>query len=273
MLAQLSAIAALLSTAQAVAANFRVFDSTAYTNTSVGYGSSNINWIPNYVCSPLVQGGALPSAAQWQAIVLDWNVYPGYPLVLDCENIYLTSASTADHNLEVMKTLQTWAADVLPEGQIIGWYGLSGNTAASLYGHYRSLIANHSAHAFFPSAYTFSSSLSTWNTSLNTVIGKIKAIDTSVPVWPFMWPQYHNSPYDFYSVDLWQSQLQALTANKDVNGFVIWGGKNHQVCGDACQAIAGKQPWLSAARSYLKALYGVYGGQPQRSGGQIFTGA
>jgi len=271
MLAQLSVVAALLNTV--VAANFRVFDSTAYTNTSVGYGSSNINWIPNYVCSPLVEGGALPSAAQWQAIVLDWNIYPGYPLVLDCENIYLTSASTADHNLEVMKTLQTWAADVLPEGQIIGWYGLSGNTAASLYGHYRSLIANHSAHAFFPSAYTFSSSLSTWNTSLNTVIGKIKAIDTSVPVWPFMWPQYHNSPYDFYSVDLWQSQLQALTANKDVNGFVIWGGKNHQVCGDACQAIAGKQPWLSAARSYLKALYGVYGGQPQRSGGQIFTGA
>jgi hypothetical protein len=253
--------------------NFRVFDSTAYTNTSIGYGASSINWIPNYVCSPLVANGTLPSASTWQSIVLEWNVYPGYPLVLDCENIYLSSSSTADHNLLAMKTLQTWAAQVLPRDQIIGWYGLSGNTAASLYGHYRDLIANHSNHAFFPSAYTFSSSLASWNTSLNGVIAKIKTIDASLPVWPFMWPQYHNSPYDFYPVDLWESQLEVLTGNADVNGYVIWGGKNHQVCGDACQAIAGKNPWLSATRTYLRGLYGVYGETPQKEGGQLFTGA
>lgn len=272
MLKNLLTLSSLLGSALS-ASNFRVFDSTAYTNTSIGYGASNINWIPNYVCSPLVAAGALPSSSAWKSIVLEWNIYPGYPLVLDCENIYLSSASTADHNLEVMKTLQTWAAQVLPNDQIIGWYGLAGNTIPSLYPQYRSLIANHSNHAFFPSAYTFSSSLGTWNTSLNDVLGKAKDIDASIPVWPFTWPQYHNSPYSFYPVDLWSSQLDVLTGNQDVNGFIVWGGKNHQVCGDACQAIAGKQPWLNATRTYLKGLYGVYGGTPQKQGGQLFTGA
>lgn len=271
MLAKLVTCAAVLF-GSALGSNFRVFDSTAYVNTTIGYGASNINWIPNYVCSPLVQGGALPSAEQWKSIVLEWNVYPGYPLVLDCENIYLSSASTADRNLQVMSTLQTWAAQVLPEGQIIGWYGLSGNTIPQLYGHYRSLIANHSDHAFFPSAYTFSSSLATWNNSLNSVLGIIKTIDASLPVYPFTWPQYHNSPYDFFSVQLWESELNVLSNNKNLNGFIVWGGKNHQVCGDACQAIAGKQPWLNATRTYLKALYGIYNGQPQKEGAQLFTG-
>ena len=263
---------ALIGTS-AAAANFRVFDSTSYTNTTIGYGASNINWIPDYVCSPLVQDGALPTKDNWQSIVLEWSAYPGYPLVLDCENVYLTSASTADHNLEAMKTLQTWAAQVLPKGQIIGWYGLSGNTATSLYGHYRDLIANHSAHAFFPSAYTFSSSIGSWNTSLNTVIGKIKDIDASIPAWPFVWPQYHDSPYAFFSVELWENELQILTANTNVNGFVVWGGKNHHVCGDACQAVAGTNPWLNATRQYLANLYGVYSGNAQRAGVQAFTGA
>ncbi|KAH0597422.1 hypothetical protein MHUMG1_04800 [Metarhizium humberi] len=271
MLAKILTLSSFLGSAIS-ANNFRVFDSTAYTNTSIGYGTSNINWIPNYVCSPLVANNAIPSAEAWQSIVLEWNIYPGYPLVLDCENIYLTSPSTADHNLEVMKTLQTWAAQVLPSDQIIGWYGLSGNTAASLYGHYQGLIANHSAHAFFPSAYTFSSSLSTWNASLNSVLAKIKAIDASLPVYPFTWPQYHGSPYAFYPVGLWESQLDVLTGNQDINGFVIWGGKNHQVCGDACQASAGKNPWLEATRTYLKDLYGIYDGASQKQGGQLFTG-
>lgn len=268
---RLPAMAALLGAA--MGASFRVFDSTAYTNTSIDYGSSNINWIPNYVCSPLVRGGSLPSAAEWQAIVLEWNVYPGYPLVLECESLYLDSASTADGHLEAMKRLQTWAARVLPEGQIIGWYGLAGNTAAPLYGHYRSLIANHSSHAFFPSAYTFSGSLGAWNASLHAVMGKIKAIDASLPVWPFVWPQYHGSPYAFYDVRLWRAQLRVLTGDAAVSGFVVWGGKNHQVCDDGCQAAVGRQPWLQATRAHLKDLYGVYGAKPQRDGGQLFSGA
>ncbi|KAL3493986.1 hypothetical protein BJX62DRAFT_234844 [Aspergillus germanicus] len=254
----------------ALASPFRVFDNTAYTNTSIGYGTSNINWIPAYVCNPLTKGGVLPSEEAWKEIVLQWNVYPGYPLVLDCEAIYLTSTSTADRYLEIMSTLQTWAAEVVPADQIIGWYGLSGNTLSSLYGHYRSLIANHSSHAFFPSAYTFTSSLTSWNTSLVSLLAKIKQIDDTLPVWPYMWPQYHGN-YSFYPVDLWEKQLDALAGNPDVDGFVIWGGKNHAVCDDECQAVAGQQPWLEATRSWLVELYGLYTGGSGREGAQVFA--
>ncbi|KAM3504259.1 hypothetical protein MY11210_008417 [Beauveria gryllotalpidicola] len=254
------------------ASPFFVFDSTAYTNTTIGFGTSNINWIPAYVCDPLVADGALPTRQDWQGIVAQWAVYPGYPLVLDCENIYLDSAETADANLATMQTLQTWAAAVLPAGQIIGWYGLAGNTPEALYEYYQALIANHSSHAFFPSAYTFSDSLSTWSDALDTVLAQSKAINGTLPVWPFMWPQYHNSPYSFYPVSLWQSQLQALEGNADVDGFVVWGGKNHDVCDDACQNVAGEQPWLNATRSFLEELYGIFNQSPERSGRQEFVG-
>ncbi|KAL4862066.1 hypothetical protein BDV12DRAFT_203405 [Aspergillus spectabilis] len=261
---------ALLSAANAaVRSDFRVFDNTAYTNTSIGYGTTNINWIPAYVCNPLTSGGVLPSEDMWKNIVLQWNIYPGYPLVLDCEDLYFTSTSTADLNLDLLSTLQTWAAQVVPPNQIIGWYGLSGNTLPSLYDHYRSLIANHTNHAFFPSAYTFTGSLATWNNSLTSVLNAIKTIDSTLPVWPYTWPQYHRN-YSFFPVDLWQNELKALARNSYVDGFVIWGGKNHAVCNDACQATAGQQAWLNATRTYLTELYGLYGAEPERKGVQNF---
>ncbi|KAJ5762905.1 hypothetical protein N7533_001586 [Penicillium manginii] len=252
------------------ASTFHVFDNTAYTNTSIGYGSSNINWIPAYVCNPLTEGGVLPSADIWKAIVLEWNVYPSYPLVLDCEDLYFTSTSTADLYLEIMSTLQTWAADVIPEGQIIGWYGLSGNTISSLYDHYRSLISNYTNHAFFPSAYTFSDSISTWNKSLTSVVNVINTIDNTLPIWPYTWPQYHGN-YSFIPEDLWQRELEALASNSNLDGFVVWGGKNHVVCDDACQSIAGDEPWLNITREYLNTLYGIYSGVAQKSGSQLFN--
>ncbi|PMB67701.1 hypothetical protein BM221_005869 [Beauveria bassiana] len=136
-------LAAILAISRLASASpLFVFDSTAYTNTTIGFGTSHINWIPAYVCNPLVADGALPTQQAWQRIVTPWAVHPGYPLVLDCENIYLKSAETADANLATMQTLQTWAAAVLPrEGQIIGWYGLAGNTPPARFGHYRALIA------------------------------------------------------------------------------------------------------------------------------------
>lgn len=265
----LASAAALDPPAKRCSSQFRVFDNTAYTNVSVGYGTTNINWIPDYVCSPLTTGGALPSAQEWKSAVLQWNVYPGYPLVLDCENLYFSDESTADRYLEMLSTLQTWAADVVPTGQIIGWYGLPENTIPQLYGHYRRLIANHTKHAFFPSAYTFSDSLPKWNDSLNSVVKTIKAIDDTLPIWPYTWPQYHNN-YTFFPVDLWKRELDILAGHEDINGFVVWGGKNHQVCNDSCQASAGQQPWLAATREFLIKLYGIYNGRPERIGAQTF---
>ncbi|TQB73018.1 hypothetical protein MPDQ_006268 [Monascus purpureus] len=269
MLSNLTLFATLATGALVHGAQFRVFDNTAYTNTSIGYGATPINWIPAYVCNPLTKGSVLPPAETWKAIVREWNIHPGYPLVLDCENIYFTSTENADQNLEIMSALQTWAADVVSPNQIIGWYGLSGNTIPAMYGHYRSLIANYSRHAFFPSAYTFTDSFDDWEKKLDSVVGVIKEINGSLPVWPYTWPQYHNN-YTFFPVDLWERELQALAENEDLDGFVIWGGKNHAVCNDACQATAGQQPWLNTTRSFLSDLYGLFNGLAKREGAQVF---
>ncbi|KAM3543496.1 hypothetical protein ARSEF1564_003548 [Beauveria bassiana] len=224
-------LAAILAISRLASASpLFVFDSTAYTNTTIGFGTSHINWIPAYVCNPLVADGALPTQQAWQRIVTPWAVHPGYPLVLDCENICLKSAATADANLATI------------------------------------------SHALFPSAYTFSGSFDEWRERLGTVIAQSKAIDGALPVWPFVWPQYHNSPFAFYPVSLWQSQLRALEGHEDVDGFVVWGGKNHAVCNDACQRIAGEQPWLEATRSFLGELYGIFNQSPERSGRQAFVG-
>jgi hypothetical protein len=263
-------VAILTTFGLTLGSTFRVFDNTAYANTSIGYGSTNINWIPAYVCNPLTEGGTLPTEDDWKSIVQEWNIYPSYPLVLDCEDLYFDDESTADLYLEIMSTLQTWAADMIPRGQIIGWYGLPGNTAPTLYDHYRSLIANYSNHAFFPSAYTFSDDLSTWNNSLNSVIEIIKTIDRSLPIWPYTWPQYHGN-YSFIPGDLWESELKVLVDNEDLDGFVIWGGENHAVCDNACQNVAGEEPWLNITRNYLDTLYGIEGGDPQKSGAQLFS--
>ncbi|RMZ84378.1 hypothetical protein DV738_g614, partial [Chaetothyriales sp. CBS 135597] len=253
-----------------LACAFRVFDNTAYTNTSIGYGTTNINWIPNYVCRPLVANGALPDADLWKAIVRQWAVYPTYPLVLDCEDLYLNNGSTVADHLARLSALQTWAAQVLPHGSLIGWYGLAGNTPPAYYSYYQELIANHSNTAFFPSAYTYTSSFATWESSLASVIAQTQAINSSLPVLPYTWPQYHEN-YTFFPVPLWQQELTHLASSNDIDGFVIWGGKNHAVCNDTCQATAGQQPWLNATRAFLSTLYGIYNGKPVKSGGQLFV--
>jgi hypothetical protein len=65
--------------------------------------------------------------------------------------------------------------------------------------------------------------------------------------------------------------LEALASNEHVDGFVIWGGKNHAVCNDACQIVAGKEPWLNITRIYLDNLYGIYGSEVKETGAQLFN--
>lgn len=95
----------------------------------------------------------------------------------------------------------------------------------------------------------------------------IKEINGSLPIWPYTWPQYHNNN-TLSPLDLWERKLQALAENGDLDGFVIWGGKNHAVCNDACQATAGQQPWLNTTRSFLSDLYDLFNGLAKREGVQ-----
>ncbi|MDR6733828.1 hypothetical protein [Sphingobacterium sp. 2149] len=70
----------------------------------------------------------------------------------------------------------------------------------------------------FPSFYTRNKNMELWNWVKEQQISKLKALDPSIPVYGFMWPQYWNS--EFLSGSDWAYQLESLY--KICDGVVIW---------------------------------------------------
>ncbi|MER5864822.1 discoidin domain-containing protein [Kitasatospora sp. NPDC002040] len=236
---------------------FTLYDNTAYASAAIGHGAVRANLVPNYTCTPLVAGNALPTEAQWKAIVVAANVNPAAPLVLDCESLYLTgSAANAANHLQRLAQLQSWARAVTGPEQTIGWYGLLGNTAVAHRPLYQQLIQQAGPTAFFPSAYTFSANETSWSSTLTGNLATAAAIAPGVPVYPYVWPQYHqgSSPdslsLGFVPAAQWSYQLATLH-DLGLTGAVVWGGSNTTVCDPACQAAAGSQGWLPQTRSFL----------------------
>ncbi|WP_055585890.1 discoidin domain-containing protein [Peterkaempfera griseoplana] len=260
----LSALLCLAAPATPAAASaapgFTVFDNTSYTSASLGNGAVVTNLVPNSVCSPLVQSGALPTQAQWQQIVQTYDTHPGGPLVLDCESLYLTgTATTAAKHYSQLAQLQSWARQVEPD-QLIGWYGLLGNTDSAYNSSYQQLIAQDPHTAFFPSAYTFSTSEETWDSTLSTNVTHAAAIDANIPVYPYIWPQYHqgSSPSSlsltFVPAAQWSFELATLH-EVGIAGAVVWGGLSTSgTCDATCESQAGSGGWFSATKSFLQSL-------------------
>ncbi|GLW70981.1 hypothetical protein Kpho02_32800 [Kitasatospora phosalacinea] len=253
----LAATAALLPLAPQpahAATGFTLYDDTAYATAVVGHGAVPANLVPNRVCTPLVAGGALPAEADWKALVAQYDTHADAPLVLDCESLYLTgTAATAADHLNRLATLQSWARQVAPN-QLIGWYGLLGNTATAHQGLYRQLIAQDRNTAFFPSAYTYATGYDSWLATLKANLATAAQIDPALPVLPYIWPQYHDGTgalsLTWVPAAQFAFQLAALH-DLGLPGAVIWGGSNPAVCDAACQNGAGSQGWLPATRAFL----------------------
>jgi hypothetical protein len=242
--------------AHAITPDFTLFDDTAYTSATIGHGAVSANIVPNSTCTPLVTGGAMPTQAQWRSIVEADDVNTSAPLVLDCESLYLTgSATTAAANLADLEQLQAWAIAVAP-GQTIGWYGMIGNTDSAYYSDYQQLLSQDPNPAFFPSAYTFSTDESTWVSTLSSDLTEATAIDPSVPVYPYVWPQYHEAAtpasiaLTFIPANQFSFEL-ATIHDLGLTGAVIWGGSNPSTCDSTCESEAGSEDWLPATQSYL----------------------
>ncbi|MFB7513505.1 discoidin domain-containing protein [Streptomyces sp. NPDC056144] len=260
LLTAVLAIAALALPAPAQAATgFTLYDNTNYASTTIGGTSVVSGFVPNRVCTPLVANGGLPGENEWKTIVQSYNRNTGGPLVLDCETLYLNSTTTAADHYARLLQLQTWAREVAP-GQVIGWYGLLGNTTSANYPYYRKLIAADPNTAFFPSLYTYSTNETSWNSTLTANSAKAKAVDPAVPLLPYIWPQYHggSSPssldYTFVPAAQWSVQL-ATIRGLGLPGAVVWGGwPISETCNNACQAAAPTAGWLAATRAFLDDL-------------------
>lgn len=268
MLAKIFTIAALLGSAFSLNHKFTVFDATEYPNMTIGYGTSPINHVPDYECDPLLKKG-LPSEKDWKKLIEKFALFPGYPMQLDCQGI-LEPHGINEDNTQVMKTLQTWSAQVLPNNTIIGWFNLIEHTNVTNSRFYLDIIANYSNQAFFPAPILWDAVLKSWKRRITLQVGVAKNLGPELPLWPVLL-----TPIDDMAriwVDNWKKQIEWLIENVAVNGFVVRGPGSYLPCVEDCLDRAPKSRWLRALRQRLTKLYGLYGDVPQREGAQVFTG-
>lgn len=76
----------------------------------------------------------------------------------------------------------------------------------------------------FPSLYTFYDNLPEWQAAARGVLQEARQYGK--PVYPFLWPQYHDSNAAFKGTyvprEFWRQQLE--TCRDHADGFVLWGG-------------------------------------------------
>lgn len=76
---------------------------------------------------------------------------------------------------------------------------------------------------FFPSFYTFDNDINAWKNMVTATLAEIKKYDRNIPVYAYLWPQYHDgTPNQFQFIDqaVWKSELEMLYPLTD--GIVIW---------------------------------------------------
>jgi hypothetical protein len=92
--------------------------------------------------------------------------------------------------------------------------------------------------ALYPSLYTFYNDQPGWIKYATANISEARRLAPGKPVFPFLWPQYHDAslmPYQFIAEDYWTLQLN--TCYQVADGVAIWGGLNS----------SGPIPWDNAA--------------------------
>lgn len=106
-------------------------------------------------------------------------------------------------------------------------------------------IAAH-LDAFFPSLYTITPNQTDWVTRAQTHRQLLEKLDNSKPVYPFIWPEYHDQggkypPGSYIPEEYWEIQLKWLKENAD--GFVIWGGHN--------QTFSPDMRWWQTTKTFI----------------------
>lgn len=176
---------------------------------------------------------AAPDMSQKDAVLMNAALSGDAPVVLDME-------------LPLPANRQLYV-------DLLSWMRLGGNTAPLAYysilpirNYWGSLGASDSpaykawqaqndtmqplvasVAALYPSLYTFYDNPTDWVTYALANIAEARRMAGGKPVYPFLWPQYHNSaPADlrFQYIDsaYWEVQLQTVYEHAD--GLVIWGG-------------------------------------------------
>jgi hypothetical protein len=111
--------------------------------------------------------------------------------------------------------------------------------------------------ALYPSLYTFYQKPDDWVRYAQANIAEARRIGRGRPVYPFLWPQYHDSAgalaHHEIEADYWLRQLRAMRDNAD--GLVLWGGYDFEHKQRAqWNENAG---WWQATRQFLSETHNI----------------
>ena len=99
--------------------------------------------------------------------------------------------------------------------------------------------------ALYPSLYTFYKDRDGWVKYAKANIAEAKRIGGGRPIYPFIWPRYHEGGdvgQIYIDYDFWKLQLQTVK-EAGADGVIIWGGYREQ--------WTGAWPWWQATRDFL----------------------
>jgi hypothetical protein len=143
------------------------------------------------------------------------------PITLDFEGILpvdATSDAEAAEEVSLWQELITWAHDVEPDAPI-GMYSYDWSDAYSSYT--AELYQSGYLDYFAPSMYNRWASTSDWSTELDDAVADDQAINSSLPIYPYLEATWDTSSDTGYldGVD-WDSEFQQLEAS--TQGAVLW---------------------------------------------------
>lgn len=203
---------------------FALYDNTHYADLNLEqYGLTKSDVLYEDAASrKAIAAGQVPAETTFKARLAQQDHAPG-PVVLDYEDLYLTGApASAAFHAQVLTLLATWAHEAAPR-KVVGFYGLLGHTDRRYLPLAREIAPLQDA--FFPSLYTFDDDRPAWRQRLLSDMRLAREIAPGKPVYPYLWPQYHEgTPKALQYLDggYWRFQLE--TIRRYARGAVIWSG-------------------------------------------------
>lgn len=237
------------ATAALSRSRFTLFDATAYLNKTAQMSQAGV--VPLQIIGEAVlwpgdagkaaqTAGALPDpqVVQTQLGRVDPSVNP--LTVLDIERWPLTGAQADDTYARLVKLLALvrtvrpdlkYAVYGLPP--IRSYWGAVAPPQSDKRKAWSSDNAKVSPlvprlDAFTPSLYTFYDDRAGWGKYATENLKAARAFSPTVPLYPFIWPEYHDSNQTLggteIPADYWRAQLDLVRQYAD--GAIIWGGWN-----------------------------------------------
>lgn len=185
--------------------------------------------------------------------------------ILDVEHWKLMSEFDVNSNLSKYLQILRWYKSSAPRNQV-GYYGLPigrdywrsiSSKDSDQYKEWqkendRIINLAREVDISFPSLYTFFNDPDRWVQYAIENIKESRRINPGKPVYPFIWPQFHDSSFllkgKYIPADFWRLQLDTIRQHAD--GVVIWGGWD-VVSTNKPIAWDGNAEWWKVTKQFL----------------------